>query len=99
MVKIIEDHTDGKLMEAILFAHSIKDYSLLDILERYASQGKENENSKLVLYPDFVDYSFQFAWMIGDQIVYNGGIIYHGSGKETFTVSLTQKTSGWSVHT
>lgn len=98
---MIIDKTNGRLLEAIMAGHSMKNDSLLDILERYANDPRGD----FILYPDFAPLSMLFALMKDGKVIMNGGVIFHGkhdgngSGSApTFSVSLSRK-NGWHVHT
>lgn len=104
---MIEDLTEGKLLESIIFANERKDSSLVDCLHNLQrwEQNTENENRTTKIYNDYSKYSFTFARYIEDKFVSNGGIIYHGKhdnggdgSSPTFSVNITP-TNGWQIHT
>lgn len=98
---MIIDKSNGRLLEAIMAGHKMKNDSLLQILERY----NNDTRGDFVLYPDFAPLSLLFAIMKEGKIIMNGGLIFHGrhdgngSGSSpTFSISIT-KTDGWQIHT
>jgi hypothetical protein len=104
---MIEDLTEGKLIEALIFAHIANNNTLIDCLYSLSIWNKNESNQKRTtkVYNDFSPYSFSFARYIDDRFVSNGGIIFHGKhdkggdgSSPTFSVSLTP-TDGWQIHT
>lgn len=61
---------------------------------------KRNRGEVLHLSPDFCKHSLNF-WLTRDGWpTFNGGMILHGSGEETFAVELVAKSEPhWSIHT
>ena len=100
----IKDLTEGKLVEQLEFAKTIKDESLQKCIDGLA-KWSDNEDEITNIGVDFAPRSFGFSRIAKEVFRGNGGIIYHGShdnggdgGSPTFSVSLTP-TKGWSIHT
>lgn len=69
---------------------------LLRILMNY---GKDEDIHELVIFPDFVKASFEFAFTLNGSPHLNGGMILHGF-EETFSVELVEQPyPHWSIHT
>ena len=60
---------------------------------------RKNGEYALVMSPDFVKYSWGFAFFKDDTLYMNGGMILHGL-QETFSVEINgEKYPHWSLHT
>jgi hypothetical protein len=97
------DKTQGKLREALQFARTRKDQSLVQCLRRLKSRDIGNINTEI--YIDWAPLSFYFVRTVNGNFSGNGGIIFHGKhdnggdgGAPTFSVCLTP-CNGWSIHT
>ena len=75
-----------------------KQSSLEDKICQLLLQGFDAD--ELVLYKDSVPHSFKFELRRNGDRVYNGGIICHGQGVETFSIELSPKEGiYWSIDT
>lgn len=103
--------TNGKLVEALIYARSINDDSLIECLSRLMQWNdnvlvnRPDSKVDIVIGCDFAPYSFNFAQMVDGECRTNGGIIFHGKhdnggdgSAPTFSVSLTP-CNGWQIHT
>ena len=91
------DFTDGKLEETLLFAKSINDDSLKNCIESLKNVEK-NISCETEIHNDFAENSFYFVRRKCGKFIGNGGIIWHGGNKNTFSVTIT-KTKNWMIHT
>lgn len=108
----MKDCSNGKLLEALLFARTREDNSLLDCLANLTrgdinvsiNRGKTFET---IIGSDYAQHSFTFARMNSEtgECSTNGGIIFHGKhdnggdgSAPTFSVCLTP-CDGWRIHT
>jgi len=73
--------------------------SLIDTIKTLNRIKRAREATEVILAPDFVSHSFQFAVRKDSERIINGGIILHGF-QETFSVELNpEKGPHWSMHT
>ena len=91
------DLTEGRLDSVLLFAESINDNSLKNCIESL-KRAEKNLNCETELYNDFADKSFYFVRKKCGKFIGNGGVIWHGGNKNTFSVTIT-KTKNWMIHT
>ena len=72
----------------------------MDSLNEYGGKpGDPDKRFRVELGWDSVAYSFSICWyhMKSGTFFMNGGLIWHGGGNETYTVSLTPQW--WGIHT
>lgn len=96
-MKITVDVADPKrLKNALSFSYThvekVSD-SLQDVLARLLAYGTLEKDRTLYLSNDFVENSFNFSVVEdgNEKPIISGGIICHGQGVETFSVTLSQK--------
>lgn len=107
----MKDLTGGKLDEALNYANSINDVSLLECLDRLKrveeNYGNGKEAIETQITTDFAPYSFCFCRVdkSTSKFISNGGIIFHGKhdnggdgGTPTFSVCI-EPCNGWQIHT
>lgn len=86
--------------KVVQYAKSINDTSLENCLNRLKEWEKNPDPPcEIELYYDSAPYSFGFCQRYPDGrpgII--GGLIYHGSPDESFSVTMTP-TIGWQIHT
>jgi len=103
------DQTQGKLTEAIQYAHKIGDLSLIQCLKRLNRvHGKDYayKDGYTNISTDFAPLSFFFVrYNAQNESVLCGGIIFHGKhdgfgngSAPTYSVCI-EPTNGWSIHT
>lgn len=81
-------NTEETVKEALLYAASLSDRSLLGCLERLQRYTRVAENQYIEVYNDFSKYGFTFTEMINGTPRLNGGILMSGSSDRR-----------WSIHT
>lgn len=71
----------------------------MDYLDGYGGKpGDPDKRFWVHLHSDWSPMSFSITWLKPDRTyAFNGGLIWHGGGNETFTVSLTP--CWWGIHT
>ena len=97
-------HCEQKLKKAKEFATKIGDETLEKCLQRLKNYESLEHipGLKVNLYSDFCEHSFYFEIVRPDGSRFmNGGVILHGTGKETFSVLITgePKKPEWHIHT
>lgn len=95
-----------RLAEATARAKALGDHTLARCLS-HLRQMEVNMGGLLTLADDFAPLSFYWFIRREGEVIYNGGIIFHGphdgggdGGAPTFSVSLDRSTAPrWSIHT
>lgn len=84
--------------EALSYAEKTNDVSLQFCLDRLR-KWEENDRCEVELHYDHAPLSFLFIQRYKDgNTGLVGGLIYHGSPDESFSVQLVPKI-GWQIHT
>lgn len=98
-------HCPLALSAARTYAESINDKTLsecLNRLEKYEQNEYDYGHVTANLYKDFCEHSFYFVLERPDgSMMMNGGIILHGTGKETYSVCIDGEPDApqWRMHT
>jgi len=96
------DKSNGRLKQ--MMEHAIEKGQEKSLVRSLAGVLQHDMNgNKVVLTPDFVMLSLEFAVLDKtDKVILNGGIIYHGSAEDPLIRNYSttvEQTYGWSVHT
>jgi len=103
---MIIDKSNGRLDEIRTFAtkHNLMESfnDTFSRLENYSDKGYT-----VTLYSDFAPHSLYFEITMNENLVLNGGFIFHGhhdgfgnGGAPTFSVCIDPENKpGWSIHT
>lgn len=103
----MKDLTEGKLLDELIFAKNLNDFSLLTCIETL-KKVDININSETTITNDFAPRSFYFNRIDKDgHFIGNGGIIFHdvknGVGTNSapsFSVSIENNPKPhWQIHT
>lgn len=72
----IRESAREKLKQAMEFADSLHDTSLIDCLNRLTTYSRAAVDHVIEIYEDFAQYSFGFAERVNGEYKLCGGIIY-----------------------
>ena len=98
-------HCMNDFKKAVRHAKSMKNDTLAKCLRSFREREKRTD-VVYNIYHDFAPLSFYFVCMRGENVDYNGGIIFHGphdgfgnGNAPTYSVSMSGNNIGWQIHT